>query len=377
MSIFHLPDLGEGLPEAEIIEWYVAVGDEVDVDQPLVSVETAKAVVDIPSPQKGKIKKLYGDVGDIIKTESALLEYESDGEVEVPSEPISAAGAVGDIEIGESVIRADVKAELQRTSVQGKTKAMPAARIIAKKRGIDLGTITPSNPNGVITVEDVEAAYMQQPQAVDHGHVEQLRGIRRAMVYSMTKSRDEVVPITVHDDADVHHFTKEDNITLRIIRALVHACQVEPALNVHFESSRLERIIFNEVNLILAMDSEHGLFTPVIHDVGSLSDAELRSEIDSFKTKVKDRTISPQEMQGGTITLSNFGIFAGRYASPVVVPPTVAILGVGKICEDVVAINGKPEIHRIIPLSLTVDHRVITGAETIRFLAAVIESLQS
>lgn len=367
MSIFYLPDLGEGLPEAEILEWYVKEGDEVTVDQPLVSVETAKAVVEIPSPQQGTIKKRFAREGDVVKTEAALVEFEGE---------VSVSAAVGEIEIGKETIAQEHFKSATPALTTTTTKAMPAARIMAKKEGIDLSTIQPSNPNGVISVEDVKRACAQAPKREVAEKVEALRGVRRAMVYSMTKSRDEVVPITVHDDADVHHFEKETDITLRIIKAIVYACKVEPALNVHFESSRLERIIFDKLNLIVAVDSEHGLFTPVLRDVGNCSDQAIRDELNSFKQKVKNRTLSPQEMQGGTFTLSNFGMYAGRYASPVVIPPTVAILGVGRICEDVVARNGKPVVHRVIPLSLTVDHRVITGAETIRFLGAVIESLE-
>ena len=371
MTIFLLPDLGEGLPEAEILEWYVKEGDEVEVDQPLVSVETAKAVVDIPSPQKGKITKCFAKEGEVVKTENALLEFEG-GE---GSDSVSAA--VGDIKVGKGTIEKESIEKLTaKAASPKKVKALPAARVIAKKRGIDLSLISPSGANDTITVEDVENFHATAPQAQSTQSVEALRGVRRAMVYSMTKSRDEVVPITVQDVADVHHFTKETDITLRIIRAIVYACKVEPALNVHFESSRLERVLFQNINLIVAMDSEHGLFTPVLNDVGSRSDEDVRRELNIFKQKVKNRSLSPQEMHGGTFTLSNFGMYAGRYATPVVIPPTVAILGVGRICEDVVAVDGKSAVHRMIPLSLTVDHRVITGAETIRFLAAVMESLQ-
>lgn len=371
MTIFLLPDLGEGLPEAEVVEWHVKEGDEVEVDQPLVSVETAKAVVEIPSPQKGKIKKRFAKEGEVVQTERALLEFEG-GE---NKETVSAA--VGDIEIGKGIIEKESIEKLTaKSTTTTKVKALPAARVIAKKRGIDLSQVSPSGANNTITVEDVENFYAKEPQAESTKTVEALRGVRRAMVYSMTKSRDEVVPITVQDVADVHHFAKETDITLRIIRAIVHACKIEPALNVHFESSRLERVLFQNINLIVAMDSEHGLFTPVLNDVASHSDEEIRKELNSFKQKVKNRSLSPQEMQGGTFTLSNFGMYAGRYATPVVIPPTVAILGVGRICEDVVAADGKPAVHRMIPLSLTVDHRVITGAETIRFLAALMENLQ-
>lgn len=372
MTIFLLPDLGEGLPEAEILEWYVKEGDEVEIDQPLVSVETAKAVVDIPSPQKGKIKKCFAREGEVVKTESALLEFEGE---EVSA---SVSVAVGDIEIGKGTIEKESIEKLHaKFSAPKKVKALPAARVLAKKRGIDLSLVSPSGVNDTITVEDIEQFYAHHTfKAQSSQNVEALRGVRRAMVYSMTKSRDEVVPITVQDVADVHHFSKDTDITLRIIRAIVYACKVEPALNVYFESSRLERILFQNINLIVAMDSEHGLFTPVLNDVGNRADEDIRRELNVFKQKVKNRSLSPQEMQGGTFTLSNFGMYAGRYATPVVIPPTVAILGVGRICEDVVAVDGKPAVHRMIPLSLTVDHRVITGAETIRFLAAAIESLQ-
>lgn len=376
MKIFHLPDLGEGLAEAEIREWYVKEGDIVKVDQPLVSMETAKAVVDVPSPYAGKINKLHGKENDIIKTGAPLISYETD---EVVADKGSVVGKLetsekkwddGDVIIG-SAKTGSVKTS--KTSI----KVMPAARVLANQMNVDLNQITPTGPQGLITADDVKQFLEKKPQSTHlTGHKEALRGVRRVMAQTMAQSHREVVPVTIIEDADLTGLPPKTDITVRVLKAIVAAAKEEPALNAWFDGKSLERSLSQEVNIGLAVDSQEGLFVPVIRNAEQLSEKELRALVDEYKQTVSARTVAPKDLQGATITLSNFGMIAGRYATPIIVPPAVAILGCGRSRDVVLPRNGQMAIGKIMPLSLTFDHRAVTGGEATRFLATVIKHIQ-
>lgn len=383
MKIFNLPDLGEGLAEAEVREWYVKEGDIVKVDQPLVSMETAKAVVDVPSPYAGKIVKLHGAVNSVIKTGAPFITFELEGVSASSSNlaPEDKGSVVGKLETsekkwddGDVVIGA---AKTKSTTV----KAMPAARVLAQQLGIDLTQVTPTGPQGLITPDDVKkclgVSKAQTTQGVVlPGKTEALHGVRRVMAQAMAQSHHEIVPVTIFEDADISHLPPKSDITVILLKAIASAAKAEPALNAWFDGKSLERKIFDEVNIGMAVDTAEGLFVPVIKDVDKQTNAELRQKIDAFKTTVRNRSISPSDMQGATITLSNFGTIAGRYATPIIVPPAVAILGCGKSRETAVVRNGQVVVGKLMPLSLTFDHRAATGGEATRFLAAVIKFIQ-
>ncbi len=372
MSIFKLPDLGEGLPDAEINEWHIKVGDIVKTDQPLVSMETAKAVVEVPAPQDGKIIKLYGKPGDIIKTGSPLIEFESAEKRE------DTGTVVGNIESTGQIVKENfIIGKEQQQSGSSRIKATPAVRALAKKLNIDLATITATGANGIITLQDVEQASQKTANNHDKQQGEPLRGVRRTMAIVMAQSHAEVVPVTIYDDADIHAWRENSDITARLIQAVVAACQAEPALNTLYDGKAMQRFPQQHVNLGLAMDTPDGLFVPVIKAAENKSVQQLRETIDRFKKTVRSREIAQDDLHGATITLSNFGNFAGRYASPIIVPPTVAIIAIGKLRENVVAYNGEAVIHRVIPLSVSFDHRAVTGGEATRFLGKMMESLRA
>ena len=180
---------------------------------------------------------------------------------------------------------------------------------------------------------------------------------------------------TIFDDADIEAWAKGEDITARLIRAIAAGAKAEPGLNALFDPAGPSRKLMSEVHLAIAVDTGEGLIVPVLRDVGSKSPAQLREALNDLKQRTRDRSVTPEEMRDYTFTLSNFGTMAGRYATPLVVPPTVAILGSGKLQRDVVAGATAPEIHTRIPLSLTFDHRCITGGEACRFLGAVIADL--
>lgn len=376
MKIFNLPDLGEGLAEAEIREWYVKEGDVVKNEQPLVAVETAKALVDVPSPQAGKVEKLYGNPGDSIKTGAPLIGFSEEMQNKEITEDTGTV--VGNLETATKTFKESDYQMHPKISSSVSIKVLPAVRAIAKEFNIDLANIKPTGPNNTITMTDIKpfipASNLNEKT---ENHLEEsLRGTRKTMATIMTLSHKEVVPVTLMDYAIITHWKKEEDITLRIIHAMIEACKKEPSLNAHFQGENLSRKIFQEVHLGLALDTPSGLYVPVIHDANKKDPSILRAEIQKFKEQGKNQNFSPDQLKGATITLSNFGMIAGRYANPIVVPPTVAILGIGKITQEILPIENTPSIQRILPLSLSFDHRAVTGGEAARFLGSLIEDLQ-
>lgn len=367
MNIFNLPDLGEGLPDAEIHEWFVKEGDVVSLDQPLVSMETAKAVVDVPCPQPGTIVKCFGKPGDIIKTGEPLVAFAAED-----SPRVDKGTVVGHLEESNDVGEDHFIIGSART--HHRVKATPAVKLFAKKMGIDLAGLVGTGDQGFITREDVQRECDRHSKPAEG--FEPLRGVRRAMLTSMIQSHQEVVPVSIFDEADIHLWTPQNDISVRLIRAICFACEKEPALNAWFDGKHQARKLFKQVDLGLAMDSDDGLFVPVIHGAEHQSDKELRKIINEYKLAVRERSVPAEHLKGATITLSNFGKFAGRYASPIIVPPMVAILGVGRLYETAVSQDGTLASHPVLPLSLSFDHRAVTGGEATRFLGAVMESLQ-
>ena len=396
MKRFDLPDLGEGLQEAEIVRWHIAVGDQVKVDQPMVAVETAKAIVEVPSPFEGTIVALHGKPGDTIGTGAPLVDFllpPNPAEDSVAEAGISQGGVVGRMPESDVVIQgAPIAAPRQ---VFRRARAVPAARDLARRLNIDLDGVQGSGRDGLITLDDVlkvstPAASKPAPpripvatssmrpatDGIESGEIEVLRSLRRAMAQSMTLARDNVMECSVFDDADIEGWTAQGDYTVRLLRAIGAGCNAEPGLNAWFDGSTQGRRLFHHIQVGIAVDTPDGLLVPVIRDVGSRDAAELRAEINRLKTGARERTLPATDLRDFTFMLSNFGVMAGRYATPVVVPPSVAILGAGRISRDVVAIGDRIEAHRRIPLSLTFDHRCVTGGEAVRFLAAVIEDLQ-
>lgn len=360
MQVFHLPDLGEGLPEADVIEWYVAEGDVVAVDQPLVAMESAKAVVDIPSPVAGRIARLCAKPGETVPTGAVLVEFEGDGpEQAVAHEGVAQAG--GDAPA----------APARESTAPAAVRAMPAVRARARREGIDLAAVAGSGEGGRVRMADLARRPAEAPAE------ERLSGVRRTMAENMARSHAEVVPATVFDDADVHDWPAGTDITARLVRALVAACRVSPALNAWFDGARRTRVLHEAVHVGVAVDTEDGLFVPVLRDAQTMDATRIRTEVERLRAGARARSLAAEELSGATLTLSNFGMLAGRHATPVVVPPTVAILGTGRAREMPVARGGGLHVHRMLPLSLSFDHRAVTGAEAARFLAALMDDLQA
>ena len=364
MKTFNLPDLGEGMQEAEIVEWHVKEGDEVRVDQPLVSMETDKAIVDVPSPQAGRIEKLFGKPHDMVHVGAPLVGFEG------AADEADTGTVVGHMPVGREVVE---EATVGVARAAPSIKATPAIRALAHRLGVDLTLVTPSGPDGLITAQDVQRV---AKLLAEWGPAEPLRGVRRSMAQNMALAQREVAAATVIDDADIHAWPPGTDITIRLIRSLVAGCRAAPQLNALYDGAAVARRLLKKIDVGIAVDTPEGLFVPVLRDVANRDAADLRRGLDRMRADVIARKIPPEEMRGHTITLSNFGMIGAKYSAPIVVPPTVAILGAGRVREQVVAVDGQPAVHRVLPLSLTFDHRAVTGGEAARFLVAVIGDLE-
>ncbi|MEA3150204.1 MAG: hypothetical protein QOD56_1143 [Gammaproteobacteria bacterium] len=390
MSTFKLPDLGEGLAEAEILEWHVKPGDHVLVDHPMVSVETAKAVVEVPAPFSGTITALHAAAGDIVATGAPLIDFDS-GTV------VGTMPATSEEELLETATLSP------RGGGHGsRTRAVPVARALAKRLGLDLNGVAGSGADGLVTLDDVlvhvnrggdlaaspggvpgrvaaetaacvPAADLVAPPG---STAEPLRGARRAMAHSMSMSRDQVSGSTVCDDADIQAWTQHGDYMLRLMRAMIVACGAEPALNAWYDAALNARILMQHIDLAIAVDTPGGLIVPVLRDIRNKTPEELRGAIAAHKDAAHRRSAKPEDLRNFTLMLSNFGTLAGRYGIPLVVPPAVAILGAGKVRRDAVVVADAVVAHRRMPLSLSFDHRCVSGGEACRFLAAVITDLE-
>jgi 2-oxoisovalerate dehydrogenase E2 component (dihydrolipoyl transacylase) len=363
MRQFLLPDLGEGLEEAEIVTWHVNEGDRVVADQPLVSVETDKAVVEVPSPWSGQIARLFGAKGDLIKVGAPLVEF-AEGE---RADTGTVVGELGQEEKAHREVEAPAPAPARTLQV------LPAVRALARKLDVDLNLVQATGPGGTITRADVERAAKSLAEA---GPAEPLRGMRRAMAQRMAAAHTEVVRTTVTDEADIEDWQKGEDVTIRVVRAIAAACRAEPSLNAWYNAEAGERRLIKRIDIGIAVDTEGGLIVPVLRNVGERDARDLRAGVDRLRADAAARSIPPEELRGATITLSNFGMIGGRFANLVVVPPQVAIIGAGRIDQRVLVHNGAPAARRVLPLSLTVDHRVVTGGEAARFLVALKADLE-
>jgi 2-oxoisovalerate dehydrogenase E2 component (dihydrolipoyl transacylase) len=374
MTTFNLPDLGEGLQDAEIVAWHVSEGDHVVADEPLVSVETEKAVVEVPSPRSGYVKRLLAGVHERVKVGGPLVEFDEAAHADTGT-VVGELGELGKLGAAAGTAGA-MKATEARVPEEARVLASPAVRALARGRGIDLAGIRGSGPGGTITRADLERAAPGAARAGKPGEAVALKGIRRTMAINMARARAEIVPATVWDDADIGNWWRVDaGVTVRLVRAIACGCKAAPILNSWFDAAAMTLRTFERIDLGIAVDFEGGLSVPVIRDAGGLSPAALRGEIDRLKEAARARSVSVADLRDPTITLSNFGMLAGRRAALVVMPPQVAIIGAGRIFQQSVPREGPYVFTHLLPLSITFDHRVVTGGEVGRFLRAMIDDL--
>lgn len=396
---FKFPDVGEGITEGEIVKWKVKEGDKVDSDQPLVEIETDKAVVDIPSPKAGKILHINGKEGQTIKVGDILVIIGEEGEKVDKSKDVPYTGSVvGFLE------EASDKEKVEKKSVVKKearkiVKATPAIRNLAKKLKININNISGTGTDGRITKKDLENT---SPKAKESGvkvtrkydlwgyidHIP-LKGLRKSVSKHMFEAHSKVVPITNIYDATVTNLvelrSKEKKVAdkkgLRltflpfIIKAVISALRKHPIINSSLENDNI--IIKKYYNIGVAVDTDDGLIVPVVKAADSKNIFEIASELQELSDKAKVRKLDLMDMKGGSFTVTNLGSVGVKYFTPMVNYPEAAILGPGRIRDKVVVENGKMVIKKVLPLSFTYDHRIIDGAEASRFMNDLISYLEN
>lgn len=339
MQYFKLPDLGEGLQDAEIVEWHAREGDHLKVDDLLVSVETAKAIVEIPSPYDGKIISILAAAGSTVDVGAPLVEFDLENN--------DNATVVGKMETVEDDI-----ASLHQFVIGSPTQP-------------DLDT------HSTITSRTLEK---------NRTSTERLKGVTKNMAKNIERAQQEVAQVTIFDDAIISHWVDDEDTTVRLAQAIAHACKQEPKLNAKYYGDTYELEQLDKIDLAIAVDTEQGLFAPVLRNIHQRDTEDLRSGLNQLRQDVINRSIPPSELIGATITLSNFGTMGGRYATPLVIPPTVTILGAGSIRKEPLVITENDQdqivIAKVLPLSLSFDHRPVTGGEAARFLKAIKNHLE-
>lgn len=378
---FVLPDLGEGITEGEIRKWLVKEGDEVEEHQNVLEIETDKAIVEVPSPRKGRVMKVNKDEGDIAKVGEVLMTIAEEGE--------KAEAKPGVEKRPKSVSVVGVLPEEEEEEVL----ATPAVRALAKELGVKIETVKGSGPAGSITKEDIREASEKTKKTEDlYGPVEKmpLKGLRRTISKNLMTAQKTTVSVTGMDEADITELWNlrerekkplmEKGIHLTFlpffIKAVFHALAEHPFLNASLDDEKEEITIKKYYNIGIAVDTPDGLMVPVIKDAGKKTILELASEIQGLSSKARERKIKLEEMKGGTFTITNYGHFGGTFATPIINYPEAAILGTGKISEKPWVRDGQIIIRKIIPLSLTFDHRVTDGVDASRFLTKIINYIE-
>lgn len=390
---FKLPDLGEGITEVELRRWLVAEGDTVQEHQPLLEVETDKAVVEVPSPHAGTVTRLARTEGETVQVGAVLLTIAEAGgkekEEASPQPPPLRPTSVG---IVGSLPEAEEEHAPEPTEFAG--LATPMVRKMARERGIDLRGIKGSGPRGCITPEDLERQELperaQQKPPVEGEERVPLRGLRRSIARNVLASQRTTAFVTSMEEVDITEIwemrsreqgeveSRGTHLTFLpfFIKAAQHALKEHPLLNASIDDESQELVLKTRYHFGIAVDTPEGLMVPVIRDVDRKSIIELAQSIQELGRKARERSISLEELRGSSFTITNYGHFGGTFATPIINWPDVAILGFGRIVERPWVHRGRIEIRKILPLSLTFDHRATDGADAAKFLGKVLRYLE-
>ena len=387
VHVFTLPDVGEGLTEGEILVWHVAVGDVVTVNQPLVEIETAKAAVELPCPFAGIVTELHAKPGEVVPVGAPIVSITGASAVHHREPVLVGYGVKHGVEPRRRARRAT--ASFATTA----PRAKPIVRKLAKDLGVDLAELTGSGNDGVVTREDVlEAASgaSTSPETFDMtatGEPVAVRGVQRAMAEAMVLSAFTAPHVTVWVDVDMSMtaglvrrmrahpaFTDLRPTALTIVSAaLVRAAREHPRINATWVDGPKGPVITEhaDVNLGLAADTARGLLVPVVRDAGRLSLVELARAQKVVIDTARDGRSTPADLTGGTLTLTNIGVFGVDGGTPIINPGQSAILAMGRILDKPWVVDGEVKVRPIMQLSLSFDHRVCDGAQGSRALTAV------
>jgi 2-oxoisovalerate dehydrogenase E2 component (dihydrolipoyl transacylase) len=419
MPDFLLPDLGEGLAEAEIIAWHVAVGDQVTIDQPVVEVETAKAAVEVPVPFAGTVARLHATPGSMVAVGQPLISVD-------PAVPPPAEESSGNVLIGygtpaatgarrrranragphRSPGPARVSPEPARVSPGPARVISPLVRKLARDAGLDLAAVRGTGPSGIIRRCDIEQAAQASAagtpiktdtapatadsiaaSATETGETRiPLRGVRRAVADKLTRSRREIPEATVWVDVDATEFlaaravlnTRAPDRPVSLVALLgrftVLALRRYPELNAHIDGDEI--VIPGHVHLGFAAQTDRGLVVPVVRDAHRLSTRDLAAALTSRTAAARAGELRPAELTGGTITINNYGVFGVDGSAAIINHPEVAIVGLGRIIDRPWAVDGQLAVRKISELTLSFDHRVCDGGTAGGFLRTLADYIE-
>ncbi|MER7544668.1 dihydrolipoamide acetyltransferase family protein [Spirillospora sp. NPDC127506] len=416
-TVFKLPDLGEGLTEAEVLEWKVSVGDTVAVDQIIVEVETAKAAVDVPIPVAGTVTELYAEPGAVVDVGSPLIAVtavesapaESPAAERYREEERAGSGNVL-VGYGTSGSRRSRRRAAKRPPAQAGPPSReevprvisPVVRRLAKDHGIDVAAVAPTGPGGVILRRDVEKAIaaaapsagapreeIREEIREEAGAVRvPLKGVRRATAEKLSRSRREIPDATTWVDVDATRLVKlkrkiqeaDPDAGVGMLALFAAVCLTGlrrfPELNAYVDAERQEIVRLPHVHLGFAAQTDRGLVVPVVRDAHEMTLAELAAALRERTEQAREGRLAPGDLTGGTFTLNNYGVFGVDGSTPIINHPEAAMLGVGRIADKPWAHKGKVRLRKVTQLSFTFDHRVCDGGVAggfLRFVADCVE----
>jgi pyruvate dehydrogenase E2 component (dihydrolipoamide acetyltransferase) len=394
MPDFKLPDLGEGMTEAEIDRWLVKEGDVVAEDDPLVELITDKATAEIPSPYAGTVTKIHFEPGAVVPVGSVLISIEVGGSAgssgaDTPSvavlEPPAGTPA-------EASAKAPPGAPAPSSSGNG-VKAMPPVRKLAASMGVDLAGVSGTGPSGQVTRADVEAAAggSAAPAASipAGGRREPFRGVRRKIAERMSEAHRIIPPVTHVEECDVTELdatrtlASERNPELPrltflpfIVKAVVQGLKDHPAMNASLDEEAGEIVFHDRYNIGVAVDTPAGLVVPVVKDADKKRLRDVAADIDRLAKGAREGTLTADELKGGTFTVTSPGPFGGLMATPLVFHPQSAILGVHRASEKPVVRDGQIVVRKMMNLSVTFDHRILDGMTAAKFALDLVKLLE-
>lgn len=398
---FHMPDVGEGIAEAEVLEWLVEVGDHITADQPIVQVETDKSVVDIPAPVTGTLLKQAVPGGKFVKVEELLAIIGDPGalpeEPEVSATDTHAGGAPVAGSAGNDEATLVIASE--PTAPRKRPMASPRTRRLARQRNVDLATVVGTGPHGRILESDLASSAPSRattPAAAPANRtttdrtdeVIELRGLRRSIAQSMTEALT-IPHVTEFREVDASNILaaraalrpafEANGLRLSVfpllLKAVIRALEIVPSMNATYEATAKTLTKHAGVHLGVATATDDGLIVPVVRDADLLNLTDLSQEVERLAGRARTRSATPEELTGGSFTVTNFGSFGAWLGNPVIRPPEVGIAGFGRITEKVIAVDGQAVVRPVLPIVVAADHRINDGAHLAGFVNALADAV--
>lgn len=411
--IFNFPDIGEGLDEGTIVEWLVKKGQEVEMGDPLVTMETDKVVTDIPSPKTGRLVQLFGKEGEVVHVGEALVEIEipgvegeeviSEAEKKPETEAVEeeGVGVVGTLETAKggailSSSKEGIAAKEEKTEILNKkVLATPVARALAKDKGVDIKKIKGSGPAGRIMKADIlnyakSSNYEEKnPDNELEVEIENMSQIRKTIAKNMLQSKHNAAHMTSFEEVEISELDRirkkfkdkylSEGVKITylpfIVKAVALALRKHKVLNAEMDMENGKMIYKKYYNIGIAVDTPKGLMVPVIRNADKISLLEIAKQIQDYAEKAKNNKISMEDMKDGSFSITNYGTIGGLFAVPVINYPQAAILGIGRVSKQPIVKNDALDIGTILPLSLSADHRIVDGADASRFINTIMEYL--